>query len=212
MKSRKEKESMSRRGKRLYLWISVAIGVVVVSVGALVYASVPHTFVPNEPLTAANLNSNFAGLDTRVGTLETNAAAMPTITRWAAYTPTVSSGGGAAIATQTSTGFWRRVGDTVEISIDTMFTACSAAGSLRWSLPAGVVPDATKLAFVNMLVGTGLTYGPAGIRGLYAIAQGASPFIIPDLTTGGGGGITCNDIGIGGVDTRLTFSLPVQGW
>jgi hypothetical protein len=79
-------------------------------------------------------------------------------------------------------------------------------------LPPGVVVDATKLAFTNMLMGSGMTLSSAGIKALFAFAQGATSYIIPDLTTGAGGGLTCADIGTGNVDTRLMFSVPVQGW
>src|SRR5215470_6445884 len=38
--------------------------------GALVYASVPHSFTAGETLTAANLNGNFTAMDQRLTALE----------------------------------------------------------------------------------------------------------------------------------------------
>jgi microcystin-dependent protein len=62
-------EGNGKRRNRVYLWASlVAIGVV--GAGALVYASVPHTFASGETLTADNLNGNFTALDQRVSMLE----------------------------------------------------------------------------------------------------------------------------------------------
>jgi len=180
--------------------------VVLLGSGVAAWAASLHTWSTGDTLNANDLNGNFTSLQNAI-------EQMPTVTPWQAFTPTVSPGG-AALTTETSTGFWRRVGDTVEISIDTMFSACSTAGSVRWSLPQGLAVDGSKLAFTNMLVGDGLLYGPAGagIRGLFVIAQGASPFVIPDLTTGNGGGIKCTDIGTGNVEARLMFNLPIQGW
>jgi hypothetical protein len=68
-------EDRNRKGsrRRQYLWTAFVL-IVGLGAGALVHAAVPHAFVANETLTAANLNSNFNALDTRTTTLETNAA------------------------------------------------------------------------------------------------------------------------------------------
>lgn len=57
------------RGKRVYLVAGLSLAVVVTA-GAAVLASVPHTYSAGETLTAANLNSNFAALDQRIAALE----------------------------------------------------------------------------------------------------------------------------------------------
>jgi microcystin-dependent protein len=51
------------------LWAAVVL-VAFVGGGALVYASVPHTFATGETLSADNLNGNFTALDQRLATLE----------------------------------------------------------------------------------------------------------------------------------------------
>jgi microcystin-dependent protein len=55
--------------KRAYLWAGVTLATIV-GAGALVFASVPHTFTNGETLTADNLNGNFSALDQRLTTLE----------------------------------------------------------------------------------------------------------------------------------------------
>jgi microcystin-dependent protein len=57
------------RRKRVVLVAGLALAAVVTA-GAVVLASVPHTFTAGETLTAANLNSNFAALDQRIAALE----------------------------------------------------------------------------------------------------------------------------------------------
>jgi len=55
--------------KRAYIGAGLALAAVVTT-GAVVLASVPHSFTAGETLTAANLNSNFAALDQRIAALE----------------------------------------------------------------------------------------------------------------------------------------------
>jgi microcystin-dependent protein len=57
------------RRKRVVLVGGLALAVVLTA-GAVVVASVPHSFTTGETLTAANLNSNFAALDQRIAALE----------------------------------------------------------------------------------------------------------------------------------------------
>ena len=57
------------RRKRGYMWAGLALAGVVTT-GAVVLASVPHSFNAGETLTAANLNSDFAALDQRIAALE----------------------------------------------------------------------------------------------------------------------------------------------
>jgi microcystin-dependent protein len=63
-----EHRRMSAR-KRAYVWAGItAAGIL--GVGALVFASVPHSFSNGETLTADNLNGNFNALDQRLTALE----------------------------------------------------------------------------------------------------------------------------------------------
>lgn len=59
-----------KRRKRVYVAAGLALAAVLTA-GAVVLASVPHSFTPGETLTAANLNGNFAALDQRLAALET---------------------------------------------------------------------------------------------------------------------------------------------
>ena len=57
------------RRTRAYIWAGLAL-VALVTTGAVVLASVPHSFSAGETLTAANLNDNFAALDQRIAALQ----------------------------------------------------------------------------------------------------------------------------------------------
>jgi len=171
---------------------------------------VPKTFTNGQLLTAADLNANFEQL--------------PTVTEWVAYTPEVTAGSppGTAIATTTvpdlpgvppadSPGYWRRVGDTMEVRLDTFFPTCSMSGQLLWSLPAGYTVDAAKLSGHYDVVGTGTTVNPGtgAVLNTNVVATHQLPLIGIQPATGGTG--TCAVIGSGG-EARLQFAVPIQGW
>ncbi len=71
--------------KRVRLGIGIAT-LVVTGAGAIVYASVPHTFANGDTLQAADLNGNFAALDQRITALES--AQM----HWDGYLPKATQG------------------------------------------------------------------------------------------------------------------------
>jgi hypothetical protein len=79
--------------KRVRLGVGIAL-VVLVGAGAIVYASVPHTFNTGDTLQATDLNGNFSALDQRITALE--AAQM----HWDGY---LSQGGGLTPAAPSGT-------------------------------------------------------------------------------------------------------------
>ena len=67
------------------------------------------------------------------------------VTGWQSYTPTLT-GFTVAGLNATNSGRWRRVGDSVEISISTRMGATgTATGTFSWSLPSGLTADANKI-------------------------------------------------------------------
>jgi hypothetical protein len=64
---------------------------------------------------------------------------------WAAYTPTITHSSGAA-TNFTATGFWRRVGDNIEMRGQMLFSGTSSSFTdIVASLPSGLTIDAAKL-------------------------------------------------------------------
>jgi hypothetical protein len=173
--------------------------------GALVYAASPAPFNDGEVLTAKALNDHFDDVKAQITAL---AAKVPNVTPWTDYAPSVTAAGGGTVTAKTSTGKYRRVGDSIEVNLNTEFSACSGTGQVRWGLPATIVPDAAKLAQTSARIGYG-TLIPA--TELLVYSQGAQSFVAVDAAGGTVGGIGCSTIGSTGT-VRLTFTLPVTGW
>jgi hypothetical protein len=216
-RSIKEKEAMklklmvvdlelSKRAKRIAA--AVLVPVLVVAGGAVAYADMLHVWNQGDTLNANDLNSNFADLNGRVSTLETKEAA---ITSWTAYSPAVTASGTMLMVkpegVSTSTGYWRRVGDMIEVSIGTVIASCgSASGQVHWSLPPGVLMDQTKTPYT---IGEGLiwdsTMSPVEVE-----AQGPD-FVTLDKVPGPAGGLYCSQVS-NNTTVRFHFTAPVQGW
>jgi hypothetical protein len=85
------------------------------------------------------------------------AVQLPVITGWVAYTPTFSN------VTMTGvSGFWRRVGDSMELMIDGNYSSGTTAAAITVSIPAGYNIDSAKLVSslgnLNTVIGSGLWY------------------------------------------------------
>jgi hypothetical protein len=96
---------------------------------------------------------------------DSNAAAPPIVTDWVAYTPTLTSArAGAAVGNATTTGSWRRIGDTLELHIATRLsgtpTGTGCADYWQWSLPSGLSIDTTKSLGRDATAGVGDAYQP----------------------------------------------------
>lgn len=105
-----------------------------------------------------------------------------------------------------STGFWRRVGDTVEVSISTVIANCSSAtGQIHWSYSPGITPDTTMTAD---LVGHGI--GVANNATYDVDLEDSSTFLSLDKAPAIGG-LNCSQVPDNTI-FRLRFAIPVQGW
>lgn len=87
------------------------------------------------------------------------------ITAWTAYTPTITSTTG-SVTNSTSSAYWSRVGDSIEISGVTTFSSTSSAFTgFRFSLPSGLTLDESKIPAVTCGIatinntGTNIFYG-----------------------------------------------------
>jgi hypothetical protein len=179
-----------------------AVPALILGVGALVHAMSPlPAFNEGDVLTATLLNDRFKAIT----------SAVPTVTDWKSYSSTVVSATATGTVTATTNAQYRRVGDSMEVNISTEFTACTATGQLRWSLPTGVTPDMAKLPYNFALIGHG-TLLPA--TGLQVYAQGpSSTFVAVDYLGSTGGGMACTGPSAAVVKSiRLAFSFPVSGW
>lgn len=135
---------------------------------------------------------------------------------WTAYTPT-----GAWVANTTYTGFWRRVGDSLEVSASVVVSGAPTAATFTLTVPSGLVVDTAKLPSTSQLT----TLGVVDVR------DDSAAIVYPGLvryastTTvnafAAGSTTTSNLTAVGqtvpftfaNLDTvKLRFSVPITGW
>jgi len=145
------------------------------------------------------------------------------ISEWTAYTPTCLLTGG----TNTVTGFWRRLGDTIDVRIDALFNPVFTGGSASFGLPSGLSMDIAKLPGLDdssTLLGsvrhvdTGSDYYAGDvvysttttvIARLWVEDAGAAS---GHVATGNSMSTTVPMIWANNDRMHLTFSVPILGW
>ena len=140
------------------------------------------------------------------------------VTDWQSYTPTIS---GLGAGSGTATGKYRRVGDSVQVSVrfDKDATPGSGASYFVIGLPSGLSIDTTKLS------STGSSAASVGSGWSYAmeVAGQYQPAIVVANTTQSTTGVLITDTGtagdyFNGADIvassaiSVEFFVPVSGW
>jgi hypothetical protein len=148
--------------------------------------------------------------------------AVPIITNWLAYSPTLTSmATGAAVGNASTVGRWRRVGDTIELKIHTDLVGIPTGGGAdfwEWGLPNDVVIDIAKSissgntglggignAFQKGSGNAKLSVFPAGSDGTRIAAEGDA-----DSYVGAATPFAFGSNGNGAVDIKAAFA--VAGW
>lgn len=151
----------------------------------------------------------------RVSIAPTPVAWAPAIGDWQAYTPTVT---GLGTGSGTASGYWRRVGDSVELAVG--FTKDASAGTgastVVFSLPPGITVDTSKRPstatteagyMVSNNVSTSANWDIVG-----AYYNGGGPGISFVLANGAGGGSATGSSFRANSITSFRAMLPVSGW
>lgn len=126
---------------------------------------------------------------------------------WQTYTPTVTNGP----ALSSNTGLWRRVGDSMQIMIQSTSSATGVSGSdVTWSLPSGYTIEGNKTtggttSFQNM-IGSGHTNGTFDVGGVGT--SGNSALFLRDFDSGTFVGTDW----INGNTVRFFAQVPITGW
>lgn len=127
---------------------------------------------------------------------------------WQAYTPTIGSLGSGGTAT--NTGFWRRVGDTLEVhfSFTKDATAGTGTGLVSIGLPAGLVGDTTKIRNANQVSAVGVAHFISGAPRVLWWQSGGADILISDNAGdyARGTAFTANSTFTG------VFSMPIANW
>jgi hypothetical protein len=191
--------------------LRVRIPVVLLAAGGVALADLPVKYTDKQVLTANDLTANFNYVQGEVTTIQTQ------LTPWQTYSATLhTSSSNTAVTNQTTSAVWRRVGDAVELDIQTAFTAAPVSphmGYWVWSFPT---PGGTPISW-NTALGSGLGIAWVYIAAGYSVACRAFP---------DGGGVAANCAGgssflpaVSGLSSfgtgdqvELHLSLPIAGW
>jgi hypothetical protein len=192
------------------------------SLGRTKLGAVPYAIEAGRAVTADSAAAAAGALEQRIAELEAKVEGLvgedelPAVTGWSSYTPAATGQTGAALANSTTSGSYRRVGDSVEVSLVTRFTGAPNSGSTwyQWSLPPGLSIDDSKLADGGGALGFGsVESGPSNVATLYAWRRSATTV---SASANGGSVYYVNDtvpftVGNGSYFS-LHFVVPIQGW
>jgi hypothetical protein len=208
---------LTDNAKRAIRWFLMPLAVLV---GSLAVARATYTtnwIASGQQVSAANLKMDLDDVQTRLVALESGSKGV-VVTAWQSYSPTMTSNtNGATIGNQTTTGKWRRVGDSVEGFIYTRFSAAPNSGATmyQWSLPNGLTIDFSKTASGGTggdSLGTGAigqaeananatVFGRSATT--VALAITANPYFVNDTAPFA---LAANSA------IYLSFTVPVVGW
>lgn len=126
---------------------------------------------------------------------------------WAAYTPTVSNNTNVSIRE----GFWRRIGDSMELRVGVAWNGAGAGADFTVELPTGYSIDTAKLPSNSILsLGTGQWADASTSRKIVAVRYNSTTVVSFDVS-GGTSLIPGTDFADG---DSLTFQIliPISGW
>jgi hypothetical protein len=191
------------------------------SLGRAPIGAVPYAVEADHAVNATNAASAAYAADAghaSTADTATQAANAPIVSAWQSYTPVMETSAGVAVAAATSTGKYRRVGDSMEAIVITTFQAAPATGTsyYEWTLPPNLTIDATKelSPIAWSIVGGGIVQQGANnnvalatyarnTTSVAAIPNGGSIYYVNDtvpIAFGAGGSI------------NLFFTVPIAGW
>lgn len=130
------------------------------------------------------------------------------ITDWQAYTPTLSGLGNA-----TSSGFWRRNGDTLDCNIVVTIGATLPTTTFQATIPTGMIIDQAKVIYSNAQALGVASSGTAGPAHLGTIVITGPNVVGPAGDDGTSWWTSTNPITWAAGDKfTLRFSVPITGW
>jgi hypothetical protein len=180
------------------LWTEVRVDGA--SLGRTKLGAVPYAI---EAAHATSADEASGALDERIATLESQ------VTSWANMTPppTLADGAGTAITPTSLSGQFRRVGDSAEIMLKTVFSTptTAASGYFIWSLPASLSVDAAKLGVGYATVGWALV-NQNGARETCSINSSGGRSVAIDCSSG-----TLKSAVASAVVT-MHITAPIDGW
>jgi hypothetical protein len=205
---------LSKNTKRAIGWVLLPVAVLAGSM-AVAHAYSTSWIVAGQPISAASLSTALNEVQSRLVALETGAKGAA-VTAWQSYTPTMEGSTGTAVAAAISTGKYRRVGDSVEVVIKTVFqSAPSGNGQFyQWPIPAGLAIDAAKSngAPGSAEVGEGLSSGNTNQNVLLEVYVRTSTTVAAQANNVWYVGDSAPFAWAANFEIDLRFSVPIVGW
>jgi len=128
------------------------------------------------------------------------------ITDWVSYTPTATNFGNG-----TTTGFWRRVGDSMQLSIRGLVGSSAPTGTILFSLPSGYTFDSTKYVSTPN-VGNAIGAGSSAQYTGSVTTSGTSQFQIYQNAVSAAWNATNPVTWVSGNFITLDAQVPISGW
>lgn len=146
--------------------------------------------------------------EVKIGTM--NTAQGPPVTDWTAFTPT-----GNWVSNTTYTGFWRRVGDTMEITCKAVTSGAPTSAVFSCSLPSGYTIDSSKISTSqNSIYGVASAWdnGVSNHSGMVIYNTSTTVTAMTD-GTGTAFWTQANPLTFGsGDEIKMMFKVPITGW
>lgn len=149
----------------------------------------------------------------------------PAISDWASYTPTFKGdSNGSSFTNVTTTGYWRRVGDSMEVEIESVFSGAIATGtgSFVYGMPLGYLYDSTKMgaAIGSACLGVatalknsnGFSYTGAITGGAADLSPTNGIVLIQSVAGTGNWGLSTPISWTTSDKIGLRFIVPIVGW
>ncbi|HEY4159024.1 MAG TPA: hypothetical protein VGM29_13035 [Polyangiaceae bacterium] len=181
--------------------------------GAVPYAvETDHAVSADSATSATSATTATGALDTRIKALETG---VPKVTTWTEFAvnagpaPLTSAG---SITNGSTTARWRRVGDSVQLRVETIFTgAPTPSGQLFWALPASLLANVTSVSRAN--VGTAVVWtNGTSLAQTCEVELTAAGNELYAYCTGAGGPLTTTSPVSPPAEVDFDVWYPVQGW
>lgn len=131
---------------------------------------------------------------------------------WVSYTPNVAGLGSGAL--NTNSGAWRRVGDSIQISVAAVKDGTNGTGgsTVTWTFPSGISANSSKIPQISAVHyrAGGFTDATGGYTGSTLLNVSADNFSGYAVTAGTGSftgaSFTANK------NISITLEFPVDGW
>lgn len=159
------------------------------------------------------------------GPVETHPSAVA-VSDWIPYDVTISASGSnptKATTTVNDQGYYRRVGDSMEIKYHYSHSnnsgASAGSGTYNFSIPSGFTIDTSKIppntGGVNVVGAAAATSSTTGTQAGYASLANSSAFFLFTDSDGGDANpvsATWHDLAESSVQYSITAKVPIQGW